>query len=101
MAVMYPEKVEEFTDKNEKIAYEILNSLPDSYDVVYEANIGTVRKYTPDFILLSKEYGLIVLDVKFVNLNLINLVVEKILKKILKKVLKKVCLDQDLMIVLN
>lgn len=69
MAVMYPEKVEEFTDKNEKIAYEILNSLPDSYDVVYEANIGTVRKYTPDFILLSKEYGLVVLDVKFVNLE--------------------------------
>lgn len=73
MARMKPEKVEKFTDVNEEKAfYEILNNLDNTDSVVYEPSIGTIKKYTPDFIVLSEKYGLIVIDVKFVDLEKIE-----------------------------
>jgi hypothetical protein len=72
MAKMKPEKVEKFTDLNEEKAYEILNSLDNTYSVIYEPSIGTTKKYTPDFVVLSEKYGLIVIDVKFVDLEKIE-----------------------------
>lgn len=72
MAKMKPEKVEKFTDLNEEKAYEILKSLDNTYSVIYEPSIGTIKKYTPDFVVLSENYGLIVLDVKFVDLEKIE-----------------------------
>lgn len=72
MARLKPEKVEKFTDLNEEKAYEILKSLDNTYSVIYEPSIGTIKKYTPDFVVLSENYGLIVLDVKFVDLEKIE-----------------------------
>lgn len=72
MARLKPEKVEKFTDLNEEKAYEILKSLDNTYSVIYEPSIGTIKKYTPDFVVLSEKYGLIVLDVKFVDLEKIE-----------------------------
>ena len=72
MAKMKPEKVEKFTDLNEEKAYEILKSLDNTYSVIYEPSIGTIKKYTPDFVVLSEKYGLIVFDVKFVDLEKIE-----------------------------
>ena len=69
MAMMYPKKVEKFGNDSEKQAYEILSSLPETYKVIYEPIIGTSKRYTPDFILLSELNGLVVLDVKYVNLE--------------------------------
>ncbi|TLT07829.1 hypothetical protein FE243_03585 [Aliarcobacter thereius] len=69
MAKMYPSEVENFTDKNEESVYQILETLSNDYSVIYEPIIGTTKKLTPDFVILSKNFGLIVLDVKFVNLE--------------------------------
>lgn len=69
MAMMYPKKVEKFGNDSEKQAYEILSSLPETYKVIYEPIIGTSKRYTPDFVLLSELNGLVVLDVKYVNLE--------------------------------
>jgi DNA gyrase/topoisomerase IV subunit B len=64
MAMMYPKKVEKFGNDSEKQAHEILSSLPETYKVIYEPIIGTSKRYTPDFILLSELNGLVVLEVK-------------------------------------
>lgn len=69
MAKMYPTKVENFTDKNEESVYKILETLSNDYSVIYEPIVGTTKKLTPDFVILSKDFGLIVLDVKFVDLE--------------------------------
>ena len=69
MATVKPQKINEFTNESEKLAYELLKSLDNSYTVVYEPHIGKTIRRTPDFIIMSEEYGLIVLDVKYVNLD--------------------------------
>lgn len=69
MANMKPSKVDTFQNESEKQSYELLKNLDDSYMVVYEPSIGLQKKSTPDFILLSEKYGLVVLDVKSVNLS--------------------------------
>ena len=66
---MKPVEVDIFQNDSEKEAYELLKSLDDTYTVVYEPSIGLQKKKTPDFIVLSQKYGLIVLDVKYVKLD--------------------------------
>jgi len=69
MAKMKPSEVDKFHNDSEKQSYELLQSLDETYTVVYEPSTGIQKRRTPDFILLSEKYGLIVLDVKYVNLN--------------------------------
>lgn len=69
MAIMKPKQVDNFTDEFEEKSYELLSNLDDSYTVIYEPSIGLHSKKSPDFIILSEQYGLIVLDTKFVKLD--------------------------------
>lgn len=69
MAKMKPYEVDTFQNKSEEESYKLLKNLDDTYTVIYEPSIGLQRKSTPDFIILSKDYGLIVLDVKYVKLD--------------------------------
>ena len=66
---MKPVKIDTFQNKSEEKSYELLTKLDDSYTVVYEPSIGLQKRRTPDFIVLSEKFGLIVLDVKFVKLD--------------------------------
>lgn len=66
---MKPKEVNEFQNESEKKSYNLLKSLDETYTVIYEPSIGKKRKYTPDFIVLSKQYGLIILDTKYVKLS--------------------------------
>jgi len=69
MAEMKPAVVDTFQNQSEKKSYKLLQNLDDTYMVIYEPSIGLQKKRTPDFILLSQKYGLIVLDVKYVKLS--------------------------------
>jgi len=69
MAIMKPIEVDIFQNDSEKEAYELLKNIDDTYTVIYEPSIGLQKKRTPDFIILSQKYGLIVLDVKYVKLD--------------------------------
>ena len=69
MAIMKPSKTDIFQNESEKKSYDLLNNLDNSYTVVYEPSIGLQKRRTPDFIILSEKYGLIVLDVKYVKLD--------------------------------
>ncbi len=69
MAAMNPIEIDMFQNDSEKEAYELLKNLDDTYTVVYEPSIGLQKKRTPDFIILSQKFGLIVLDVKYVKLE--------------------------------
>mgnify|MGYP000328676356 CR=1 FL=1 len=69
MAEMRPREVNTFQNRSEEESYELLKNLDDTYMVIYEPSIGLQKKRTPDFILLSQKYGLIVLDVKYVKLS--------------------------------
>lgn len=69
MARMKPNKVDTFQNESEKESYELLKNLDDSNMVIYEPSIGLQKRRTPDFIILSEKYGLIVLDVKYVKLD--------------------------------
>jgi hypothetical protein len=69
MAIMKPIEVDIFQNDSEKEAYELLKNIDDTYTVIYEPSIGLQKKRTPDFIVLSQKYGLIVLEVKYVKLD--------------------------------
>lgn len=69
MAIMKPNEVEMFQNSSEKESYELLKNLDETYMVIYEPSIGLQKRRTPDFIILSQKYGLIVLDVKYVKLD--------------------------------
>lgn len=69
MAIMKPIEVDIFQNDSEKKAYELLKNIDDTYTVIYEPSIGLQKKRTPDFIILSQKFGLIVLDVKYVKLE--------------------------------
>jgi hypothetical protein len=69
MAIMKPENVDDFQNESEEDSYELLKKLDGSYTVVYEPSIGLQKRRTPDFVILSQKLGLIVLDVKYVNLD--------------------------------
>lgn len=82
MAIMKPVNVEMFNNKSEENAYKMLQSLDNSFSVVYEPSIGLQQRRTPDFVVLAERLGLIVLDVKYVKLdNIKETNAERIIKK--------------------
>jgi len=82
MAYMKPEYIDMFQNENEEKAFDILKTLDDSFTIVYEPSIGVEKSRTPDFIVVSEELGLIVLDVKYVHLDTLSLLIENNKSKI-------------------
>lgn len=69
MAIMIPENIEVYNGftVGEKKVFEMLRILPDNYIVYYDISIPASEKEQskfPDFIILSPDLGLIVLEVK-------------------------------------
>ena len=81
MAQMKPGNVDIFQNQSEEESYKLLKRLNNSYTVVYEPSIGLQKRRTPDFVILSEKLGLIVLDVKYVNLDNIEQSDSKIITK--------------------
>ena len=70
MAIFFPEfknikKLKQAPTMGELHALEILKDLPDSYEVYFQPFING---YNPDIVLLRKNYGLLVIEVKDWNL---------------------------------
>lgn len=61
MAQIIPDRIPSKASAGEKYLYNILSRLPDDFSVWYEPNIN--ERY-PDFIVLSPDFGILIIEVK-------------------------------------